>query len=150
MKEIERKFLVKDDWGDRSNFVHIDQGYLSLDPDRTVRIRIQTNCQTSERIAFITIKNRNVGIVRDEFEYTIPAVDAEKMLVMCYGRISKYRYTINYQGKDWYIDQFLAGIDLILVEVELEDEHEKLEIPSWVGKDVSLNPKYYNTNIGRI
>lgn len=155
-KEIERKFLVIGDWRQKSIFTHIDQGYLNLDPNRTVRIRIETHsrldiCGDHERSAHITIKSKNIGIVRNEFEYSIPTEDAVEMLGMCTGHISKYRYYVYFKNKRWSVDQFtgLCG-DLILAEIELEDKDEIIELPDWVGKEVSMDSRYYNSNIGRV
>lgn len=87
-KEIERKFLVRD-LSFKSAAVeeiHIVQGYLNTDPDRTVRVRI------ADERAFITVKTRNRGCVRDEWEYPVPVDDARAMMTACVGVIDKTRY----------------------------------------------------------
>ena len=74
-KEIERKFLVKNnDWKKNHFGVLYRQGYLSTVKERTVRIR------TIHNDAFLTIKGATVGISRSEFEYPIPLEDAHIML----------------------------------------------------------------------
>ena len=145
--EIERKFLV-----DEKNFPaqilingeKISQGYLSVEPARTVRVRIK-----GER-GFLTIKSVNVGIVRQEFEYEIPIKDAEEILKLCEKVLEKVRYKVEYAGHIWEIDIFggrLAG--LILAEVELTAPKEILELPDWLGDEVSDNPKYFNSNLAK-
>lgn len=146
-KEIERKFLVIGDWGDKSNAVHIDQGYLNIDPDKTVRVRIQHDIATSERSAFLTVKSRNIGIVRNEFEYEIPTSDAEQMLLMCVGLISKYRYTVWDNDLFWSVDVFTGGLELTLAEVELNSADVVIKTPDWIGKEVSDDWDYYNVNL---
>ena len=75
--EIERKFLVKESWRPQANGVRIAQGYLSTVPERTVRVRIK-----GEK-GYLTVKGRNAGIRRAEYEYEIPLADAEAMLELC-------------------------------------------------------------------
>ena len=73
MKEIERKFLVKEEEFAKLNLTlgeDILQGYLKNTPTLTIRLRVIKN------IAFITIKGSTTGISRDEFEYEIPKKDA--------------------------------------------------------------------------
>lgn len=145
--EIERKFLVENDWVDKSNCVHIDQGYLNIDPDRTVRIRIQSDINTCCNSAFLTIKSRNIGIVRKEFEYEIPIDDARQMLSMCANIISKYRYTVLENKTIWFVDVFTGGLELTIAEVELKYKDEPIDIPNWIGKEVSNDTNYYNVNL---
>ena len=32
-------------------------------------------------------------------------------------------------------------------EVELEDENQPIVLPSWVGQEISSDPKYFNANL---
>ena len=144
--EIERKFLVdaeKIPAQILSGGVKISQGYLCVEPSRTVRVR------TKGERGFLTIKSANVGIVRQEFEYEIPLDDAQEILKLCADRIlEKVRYEIEYAGKIWEVDVFggkFAG--LILAEVELSNADEKIILPDWVGAEVSDDPRYYNVNL---
>ncbi|MBQ7630929.1 MAG: CYTH domain-containing protein [Selenomonadaceae bacterium] len=144
--EIERKFLVdaeKIPAQILSGGVKISQGYLCVEPSRTVRVR------TKGERGFLTIKSANVGIVRQEFEYEIPLDDAQEILKLCGDRIlEKVRYEIEYAGKIWEVDVFggkFAG--LILAEVELSNADEKIILPDWVGAEVSDDPRYYNVNL---
>ena len=142
--EIERKFLVdkrKLRGLEFSDAERIFQGYLSRDP--VVRVRVK-----GER-GFLTIKSSTEGISRQEFEYEIPAADAEELLKLC-GRnvLKKYRRKIFYGGHVWEVD-FFAGRHkgLILAEVELAASDEPVDLPEWIFKEVSNDPRYYNSNL---
>lgn len=144
MKEIERKYLLNSDaWKGpdaESSSSLIQQGYLNSDPDRVVRVRIRDNR------AYITIKNRPIGITRSEFEYDIPVEDAQDLLKMCIGKVLiKRRYEVSYKGNTWEIDEFCGDYEgLVLAEIELMSEEQDYEIPEWVGDDVSDSSKYSN------
>lgn len=145
--EIERKFLVRDtSWKDNvSRSIVIKQGYLSTDPDRTVRIRIKGDQ------GVLTVKGRSQGVSRAEFEYEIPRDDAEAMLLLCNDvPIEKVRNEILVGGKLWELDVFEgANQGLVLAEIELADENEVFELPSWVEKEVSEDVRYYNSYLSK-
>ena len=142
--EIERKFLVDEKKVAALNLTggeKIFQGYLSRNP--TVRVRVK-----GEK-GFLTIKSRNVGIVRNEFEYEIPLADAEELLKLCEPNIlQKIRYKVEHAGKIFEVDIFEGrNQGLILAEVELNSPTEFVDLPDWIGKEVSNNPKYFNSNL---
>jgi CYTH domain-containing protein len=142
--EIERKFLVRGwEWKPAVPGKTIRQGYLCLDPDRSVRIRLV------EERAFLTIKGASKGATRLEFEYPVPTDDARQLLSMCQlGLIEKTRYKIEDAGRTWDVDEFHGLNDgLILAEVELESEQCSVEIPPWVGKEVTDDPRYFNLQL---
>jgi CYTH domain-containing protein len=122
------------------------QGYLPTEPGSTVRIRIVG------KQGFLTVKGPTVGYARSEFEYVIPAEDAREMLkTLCRAPlIEKIRYRVEWQGLVWEIDEF-AGENqgLILAEVELQDENQAIDLPDWIGEDVSHDPRYYNSNLAK-
>lgn len=144
--EIERKFLLRDT-GFLQNLSgeRICQGYLSDAVDATVRVRL-----IGEQ-GFLTIKGRSQGISRSEFEYPIPAVDAEQLLAMCgAGRIDKIRYRIPHAGHIWEVDVFSgANQGLVLAEIELASEDEAFARPDWLGEEVSHDPRYFNSQLSR-
>ena len=143
-KEIERKFLViNDDYKNGASQQFIQQGFLSTDANRVVRIRI------SGELAWITIKSKNAGITRAEFEYPIPKKDAVELLLLCEKPIiEKTRYKCKVGNKIWEVDNFAGENEgLVLAEVELSYENEPLKIPDWVGKEVTNDAKYYNNNL---
>lgn len=145
-KEIEHKYIVKD-----SSYIELSQesyrirqGYLSRVPERTVRIR------TLDLRGFITVKGKNHGDIREEYEYEIPYEDALSMLYICEGTvIDKTRYIVIWDGHKWEIDEFhnssLTG--LITAEIELKSSEEDYSLPPFVGENVTGDPKYYNSNL---
>ena len=143
-REIERKFLVaSDSWRGRAVGVIYRQGYLSTDPERIVRVR------TAGDDAFLTVKGLTTGNSRLEFEYPIPFADAEQMLALCKGPlVEKTRFEIPYAGKIWQVDEFLGdNLGLIVAEVELSSDADRIELPDWIGNEVSSDPRYYNSSL---
>lgn len=141
--EIERKFLVSGtDWR-QGNGSRYCQGYLNHDKERTVRVRL------TDKQAFICVKGITRGASRMEFEYEIPAGDAEQLLKLCEGgNIQKIRHTIIHKGLKWEIDEFLGNNKgLVIAEVELESENQFFEKPRWLGKEVTDDPRYFNSNL---
>lgn len=140
--EIERKYLVVgDSWRSSKRREVFRQGYLSVDPSRSVRVRV-----TGES-AKLTIKGVSEGIKRTEFEYPIPKCEAEEMLSgLCLRPlIDKTRYFIDFKGLEWSVDEF-HGLNegLILAEVELASIDQQVLAPDWIGQEVSEDPRYYN------
>lgn len=144
-KEIEKKFLIKNDgWREGAKGTKYRQGYLSTVKERTVRVR------TIDDRGFLTIKGVNVGAVRAEYEYEIPAKDADEMLTdLCEKPlIEKNRYKISYKNLVWEIDEFFGDNNgLIVAEVELADENQSIDLPSWIGEEVTGDPKYFNSSL---
>lgn len=145
--EIERKFLVKSDqWRSFSTGTVYRQGYLSTNKNRSVRVRIVGNQ------GYLTIKGSTKGFSRTEYEYLIPAEEAQEMLDnLCDPPlIEKTRYLIEYAGLTWEVDEFSGeNQGLIVAEVELTDENQIIELPDWIGKEVSDDPRYYNVNLAQ-
>ena len=142
-KEIERKFLVQASWKPQDEGIKIAQGYLSTVPERTVRVRIKGDK------GYLTIKGKNQGISRAEFEYEIPIGDAEDLLKLAEQPIlSKTRYLEQHGNRLWEIDVF-AGENqgLVVAEVELPDEQAEFSRPDWLGQEVSGDVRYYNANL---
>lgn len=150
-KEIERKFLVKDNSYTKTAIesYRIRQTYLSDNPDATVRIRVIENDgdDTSGR-AWLTVKGRNKGAVRDEWEFEIPVAEAVEMAERLAGSwsIDKTRYIVNYGGRRWEVDEFHGlHAGLVIAEVELPDSSAIVAIPPFVGLEVTGDPRYYNS-----
>jgi adenylate cyclase len=144
-QEIERKYLVDlAAWKPRGDGVLIVQGYLSSIKERVVRVRIEGEH------AKLTIKGVTTGITRLELEYDIPVEDARTMLDHLCERplIEKHRHREHHGGKTWEVDVFHADNEgLVVAEVELESEHEKISIPPWAVEEVSHDPRYYNASL---
>lgn len=144
--EIERKFLVLDDRWKKVDGVLLRQGYLSSDPERTVRVRVEGSR------AVVTIKGKTVGATRGEWEYPIPLEDAQDLLErLCeQPAIEKCRYRIPYQGMTWEVDEFLgANAGLVVAEIELESEDQPFLKPDWVGEEVTHDARYFNSSLIR-
>ena len=143
--EIERKFLLKNDaWRNLAEGVHYRQGYLNSAKERTVRVR------TINDKGFLTVKGSNVGATRIEFEYEISKNECDIMLAELVEKpvIEKTRYKVDYMGFIWEIDEFFKeNIGLIVAEIELKSENQKFEIPEWIGKEVTNDPRYFNSNL---
>ncbi|MGZ3183807.1 MAG: CYTH domain-containing protein [Telluria sp.] len=143
--EIERKFLlVGDDWRKLGTPVLLRQGYLSSLPDRVVRVRIEGARGT------LTIKGRNAGATRAEFEYEIPLADANAMLDgLCEQPIiEKLRRRVRVSGHVWEIDEFMGVNEgLLLAEVELGAEDEAFVKPDWAGAEVTHDSRYFNSSL---
>jgi adenylate cyclase len=147
MIEIERKFLVTSDLFKEEAFSRnrIKQGYLSSIPERTVRVRIK-----GDR-AYITIKgaSNETGMSRFEWEKEIPVTDAEKLLLLCEkGVIDKTRFEVKVGSHTYEIDEFYdENKGLVIAEIELQSESENFEKPNWLGKEVTNDNRYYNSNL---
>lgn len=142
--EIEHKYLVKDEsYKDAAEkCVHIRQGYLSRIPERTVRVRIKDDR------GYITVKGRNSGDFRLEFEYEVPAKDAEEMLGMCEGTVlEKCRWLVPFDGYTWEVDEYVSPEFPTVAEVELPESRHDYPIPPFAGEEVTGDPRYYNSNI---
>jgi CYTH domain-containing protein len=144
-KEIERKFLVKSDTCKKMpNGILYKQGYLCSEAERVVRVRLIGHK------AYITIKGKNVGAIRDEYEYEIAYKDAEEIIEKLCEKpiIEKIRYMKEYDGFTWEIDEFYGENEgLTIAEIELKSETEVFSKPDWVGEEVTDNPRYYNSNL---
>lgn len=145
-KEIERKFLVRDDaW--KSNVTsetRIRQAYICVESDRSVRIRTK-----NDTTAQVTIKFGSNLRVRDEFEYPIPIDDAREMIGIADGHvIDKTRYTVDFAGFTWEIDVF-AGHHrgLVIAEVEMQSETDDPKLPAWLGREVTGDKRYSNQSL---
>lgn len=142
--EIERKFLLKSDaWRSLAESTYICQGYLNTNTDRTVRVRI------NGEEAQLTIKGHSQGASRAEFEYEIPIDDARQLMKLCEQPIiEKRRSRIPAGDVVWEVDEFLGeNLGLIVAEVELQSEDQHLELPAWVGAEVTGDDRYYNSSL---
>lgn len=146
--EIERKFLVEGDFlSEATSKTRIVQGYICSDKGRTVRVRIRDDK------GYLTVKGAasSSGLSRYEFEREVPLEDAEQMLRLCEQEsINKERYLVPYKGHTWEVDVFHGHNEgLILAEIELSREDEPFERPSWLGKEVTGDRRYYNSVLTR-
>lgn len=144
-QEIERKFLVSGtEWRTGAEAATIRQGYLTTNKTLSVRVR------TFGAKAFLTIKGERRGLTRAEYEYAIPIGDANELLdTLCHGGlIEKTRYTLMYSGHEWVVDEFAGdNAGLTVAEVELADENEHVDLPPWIGEEVTDDARYLNANL---
>lgn len=139
--EIERKYLVLvDKLPVFEGGKLVKQGYLSADP--SIRIRLVDN-----NAAFITIKQNSL-FSREEFEYSIPRIDGNRLIKMCRKVITKIRYKFPFEGRIWEIDQFFEDLSGgWLAEVEIDSEDAVIVKPSWIGKEITMDSRYYNSSL---
>ena len=141
--EIERKFLVVGSAWRQASGVRFSQGYLNRDKERTVRVRL------AGEHGFLTVKGLTKGATRAEFEYQIPAADAEQLLKLCDGPlVQKIRRIIVHEGSTWEVDEFLGeNADLVVAEIELKTETQAFARPAWLGIEVTDDPRYFNSSL---
>jgi adenylate cyclase len=149
MIEIERKFLITSDAFKKEVFSQsrIKQGYLSSVPERTVRVRIKGDK------GYLTIKgaSNETGVSRFEWEKEIDLSEAEKLLLLCEkGVIDKTRFEVKMGRHTYEVDEFYGeNKGLVIAEIELQSEGEAFDKPNWLGKEVTNDNQYYNSNLSK-
>ena len=147
--EIERKFLVKNEdfKTDAYQKKLLKQGYLNSDKNKTVRVRI------ADDKGFITLKGKSnsTGTTRFEWEKEIDLLEAEQLLLLCEPSvIDKTRFYVKSENHIFEVDEFYSDNQgLIVAEIELNSENEQFKKPSWLGKEVTGNIKYYNSSLSK-
>lgn len=145
-QEIERKYLVRGEYKNLADYsIRIRQGYISTETENTVRIRI-----TDDK-AYLTIKGKQIGISRFEWEKEIALNEAEDLIKLCTGEIiEKIRYIIKFGIYNIEVDEFSGGNSgLTLAEIEFESENQKPDLPAWIGTEVSRDFRYHNSNLSK-
>jgi len=149
MLEIERKFMVTSERfkEEAHSVTRIVQGFLNTHPERTVRVRVK------EKQGFITIKGKSneEGTTRFEWEKEVPVVEAKALLKLCEEElIDKIRYEVKVGDHIFEVDEFFANNEgLIIAEIELNSEIEKFAKPAWLGREVTGDLKYYNSQLSK-
>jgi len=149
MIEIERKFLVNSNAfkNEALSSYTIKQGFLNSHKERTVRIRLKKDK------GYLTIKGKSSkdGLSRFEWEKEIPKPEAEQLLRFCEeGIIDKTRYEIKSGKHTFEVDEFYGDNEgLIIAEVELNSKNETFIKPKWLGKEVTGDIKYYNSQLSK-
>ncbi|MFM7676659.1 MAG: CYTH domain-containing protein [Synechococcus sp.] len=158
--EIERRFLVRQPGWHR----HIRwsrgfaQGYLSARSDGfTLRVRLSDGEQ-----GWLTLKaappageasggaSGALALVRQEFEYAIPAGDAEALLALAPWQLRKRRHGLDLPGGDWVVDEFEgANAPLVVAEVELPDAATPVVVPPWCGLEITGRHELSNAALAR-
>lgn len=145
-KEIERKFLIEPKaWEKLTKPVgkHYKQGYIPGGDEVTIRIRLVNSK------GYLTLKGKTVGISREEFEYEIPYKEAIEMInSFTNSGTEKIRYEIPVDNVIWEVDEFLGdNAGLIVAEIELQNENQTFDKPSWVGQEVTSDSRYFNSRL---
>ena len=147
--EIERKFLVRTmDFKETASVkMHILQGFLNTHPERTVRVRIYGE------EAYITVKGKGnaSGTTRFEWEHRISVEEAKVLFPICEpGVLEKIRYEVTVGKHTFEVDEFLGNNKgLYVAEVELSHEDEAFEKPTWLGREITGETKYYNSQLSK-
>ncbi len=146
--EIERKFLVRGDSWRSSAISHtkIRQAYLDSSAKISIRVRVRDDSG-----ATLTLKSRSSKLRRREFEYAIPTSDAEELISLRRGHlIEKDRYIVPCGDLNWEIDVFSGeNLGLVTAEIELLDENHQIELPPWIGSEVTGQHRYYNGTLAQ-
>ena len=147
-QEIERKFLVTGEYRNVAYAArHMEQGYICSAPERCVRVRI------SDERGFLTIKGASdvSGLSRYEWEHEISLTEARELMRLCEpGRIEKTRYLVRWGRHTIEVDEFHGENEgLVMAEVELSDESEVFTPPSFLGREVTGDARYYNAYLTR-
>jgi CYTH domain-containing protein len=149
MIEIERKFLITSQAfkAEAKKQHKIVQGFLNTDAERTVRVRLKGDQ------GFLTVKGLSTkkGLSRFEWETKLTKKEAEALLAICEkGNIEKTRYEVKVGNHIFEVDEFLGdNAGLIIAEIELQKENETFKKPDWLGKEVTGNIKYYNSQLSK-
>jgi adenylate cyclase len=146
--EIERKFLVVSDTWRSCAMRHtkIRQAYLDSTAKVSIRVRIK-----DDNSAILTLKSRSSKLRRREFEYAIPTLDAEELISLRRSYIiEKVRHIIPYGNLNWEVDVFSGeNQGLVVAEIELPDENYQIELPPWIGPEVTGEDRYYNGTLAQ-
>lgn len=146
--EIERRFLLKNDgWRQHIRSTQtLHQGYLSVEKERTIRVRIVGNR------AWLTIKGYISDLRRSEYEYEIPCGHAQEMIqTLCPFAVEKQRHHVEIDGFLFEIDEFAgANAPLVIAELELPDEEADYPRPDWLGEEITSDGRFTNAYLSRL
>ena len=146
--EIERRFLVEnEDW--KSKVVlseDFSQAYLNSRIDEwATRVRIVDN-----KKAYLTLKSSLNGLINYEFEYSIPLQDAFELIKLARYKITKTRYKLIINKKNWVVDLFNGSNSALkIAEIELNSEFEEIQVPSWCGQEITGIKSFSNASLAK-
>ncbi|HEU0225973.1 MAG TPA: CYTH domain-containing protein [Steroidobacteraceae bacterium] len=141
--EIERKFLVRDDrWRAQcAGRLLLRQGYLANTARCSLRVRVAGGR------GWLSAKAMREGRSRTEFEYPIPAAEAEDMLAAFVEGpvIEKLRHRVGVDRHCFELDEFRgANLGLVVAEIELAAPDEEFPRPPWLGEEVTDDGRFHN------
>lgn len=146
--EIEKKYLIKTMPKNLAEYPseRIEQGYLCREPVVRVRAHGEKYTLTYKGGGLVAREEYNLPLTEEAYHHLIKKADGKV--------IRKVRYRIPYSAfvieLDLFEDVFIdSDQPLILAEVEFEtmEEAEGFAPPEWFGKEVSLDPRYHNSNM---
>src|SRR5262245_50782611 len=143
--EIKRKFLVRGNEWEKlaTRRTSLRQAYLACNGKASIRIRIK-----DDGAATLTVKSRPADLRRLELEYDIPVLEAQALIKLRHSIIEKVRYVIPCGDLAWEVDVFSGdNYGLVIAEIELRDEHQHVELPPWIGAEITGQPQYYNSSL---
>lgn len=147
-QEIERKFLVASDgWRAGADPGRsFRQAYLAETERAAIRVRISDG-----KDAVITIKSARSGLSRSEFEYGVPVADAEALAELRQGSVlQKTRFRSPHAGRTWEVDVYAGdNAGLVIAEIEIESETAKVELPPWLGREVTGEQRFYAARLAQ-
>lgn len=125
---------------------HLRQAYLTRNERLSMRVRID-----DDEAATLTIKTTRSGMERYEYEYAIPLADARQLMEQREGAIiSKVRHIVRNGGLNWEIDVFDGeNSGLVIAEIELDRADRVIELPTWIGDEVTDDRRYYNADLAK-
>ena len=134
--EIERKFVPVKLPDNLESYPHtrIEQGYLCTAP--VVRVRRDGDSY------YMTYKGAGM-MVREEYNLPLTKEAYEHLIVKADGTVISKTAELD------IFDGALNGV--LLVEVEFPDESAARSFipPKWFGEDVTLDPRYHNSNMSK-
>lgn len=144
--EIERKFLVADpSWRTAAEgATPMVQFYLLAEGDRSLRVRIRDG-----RTASATLKIGEGARRREEFTWPLPLADALALRAHALGRaVEKTRHLAAWRGHVYEIDVFAGPLQgLVVVELETESDVADADLPPWIGREVTDDPRFLNVSL---
>jgi adenylate cyclase len=144
--EIERKFLLDRLPAEirRAPAVKLRQGYLALDGDTEVRVRLE------DGDAVLTVKH-GAGRTRVEVELELSDEQAEALWPVGEGRrVEKSRRRVQHGELVIEVDEYVGELaGLLVAEVEFPDAGaaERFEPPAWFGREVTGESAYKNQSL---
>lgn len=155
-REIERKYLLRGlpERVASAPSVEIDQGYL---PGERINERVRRAVGVDGARYYRTIKAGS-GLSRMEVEEDTTQHFFETVWPLTRGvRVRKRRYSVwetdGGARLEWVVDEFLDRDGLVLAEVELEHEEQRVTIPAWLmtvlDREVTHEPGYTNHALAR-
>lgn len=153
---IRRKFLVDRSYAEQivsqaSDVFTVMQGYLSTQPNHRICIQLIRDGGGHQR-AFITIAGQTINNMTSCFSYEVPIADGQSMFLMSDVFLpEKKRFVVDYRGSEWIVDQHRGPNDgLMVAKVEQASLTSHIDIPPWVGLEVTNDTNYTGAKIANV